>query len=176
MSKISFAFETDPGDTEGLVVLQNLVSALTGLTKATRTVVDRVENFNAVVDAIKVPENLEKPEVAEPTKVYPDRTENGKFPEPLLKETDEEREARIVANKAAIIKQKPVVQTPAEPVVAKESTSEIKVEDLRALLSKKVEKNRAACKAKLTEMGTTSMTLLDPKLYEEMFNFLSALE
>jgi len=169
MSKISFAFETDPGDAEGLVVLQNLVSALASFTKG----------ISKTTEPIKVPENLEETKIEAAAKIYPDRTDKGKFPEPLLKETDEEREARITENKAAIIKQKTAVKTPVEATATNTSApkeGKIKVEDLRALLSRKVGNNRAACKAKLTEMGTTSMTLLDPSRYEEMFNFLTALE
>ena len=97
-----------------------------------------------------------------PKKQTASKTKIGKFevqqPKPELKEVAEE---------------KPAVDEKAEEVANKES--EIKISDLRTLLSKKVDEHRDDIKAKLTELGAKNVTTLDESKYEEFFNFLKGL-
>ena len=62
-----------------------------------------------------------------------------------------------------------------EAAPAKEE-SEIKLDTLRTLLSKKVDANRDAIKDKLTELGTKNLTTLDPKDYQTMYDFFMGLK
>ena len=62
-----------------------------------------------------------------------------------------------------------------EAAPAKEE-SEIKLDTLRTLLSKKVDANRDAIKDKLTELGTKNLTTLDPKDYQTMYDFFISLK
>ena len=62
-----------------------------------------------------------------------------------------------------------------EAAPAKEET-DIKLDTLRTLLSKKVDANRDAIKDKLTELGTKNLTTLDPKDYQTMYDFFSGLK
>lgn len=75
---------------------------------------------------------------------------------------------------------KPVEETkaaeaPATPVEPQPGGCKIDIEDVRKVLSEKVNEHRAEIKAKLTELGAPSVTKLDPAKYLEMYNFLSAL-
>ena len=72
-----------------------------------------------------------------------------------------------------VAEEKPAVEEKAEEVTNKES--EIKISDLRTLLSKKVDEHRDDIKAKLTELGAKNVTTLDESKYEEFFNFLKGL-
>lgn len=63
----------------------------------------------------------------------------------------------------------------ATPSPAPESASTKSIEDVRLLLSKKVNEHRAAIKAKLEELGAPSVTKLDPSKYDEMYNYLESL-
>jgi non-homologous end joining protein Ku len=72
-----------------------------------------------------------------------------------------------------VAEEKPAVDEKAEEVANKES--EIKISDLRTLLSKKVDEHRDDIKAKLTELGAKNVTTLDESKYEEFFNFLKGL-
>ena len=56
------------------------------------------------------------------------------------------------------------------------STPEIRVEDVRALLAKKVEANRLAIKTKLSELGAQNVTALDKERYFEFIEFLNTLK
>ena len=62
-----------------------------------------------------------------------------------------------------------------EAAPAKEET-DIKLDTLRTLLSKKVDANRDAVKDKLTELGTKNLTTLDPKDYQTMYDFFISLK
>lgn len=53
---------------------------------------------------------------------------------------------------------------------------EIKISDLRTLLSKKVDEHRDDIKAKLTELGAKNVTTLDESKYEEFYTFLKDLK
>lgn len=61
---------------------------------------------------------------------------------------------------------------PAAPVASSASKT---IEDVRALLAKKVNMHREAIKNKLNEYGSPSVTKLDPTKYDEMYNFLENL-
>lgn len=50
------------------------------------------------------------------------------------------------------------------------------ISQVRALLGTKVDDHRAAIKAKLSELGAPSVTLLQPCRYDEMYAFLETLE
>lgn len=73
----------------------------------------------------------------------------------------------------------PKVEEVAEEKPAIEETtnkeSEIKISDLRTLLSKKVDEHRDDIKAKLTELGAKNVTTLDESKYEEFYTFLKGL-
>ncbi len=56
-----------------------------------------------------------------------------------------------------------------------ESQPKIDIEDVRKALVEKVNDHRDAIKQKLTELGASSVTKLDPAKYAEMYNFLKAL-
>lgn len=67
---------------------------------------------------------------------------------------------------------KPAPSAPAAPAASSASKS---IEDVRALLAKKVNEHRDVIKQKLNELGAPSVTKLDPAKYDEMFNFLESL-
>src|SRR5574343_783510 len=96
------------------------------------------------------------------------KTKSGKFevqqPKPELKEVVEEKPA---------VEEKPTIDEKVE--VPTNDESEIKISDLRTLLSKKVDEHRDDIKAKLTELGAKNVTTLDESKYEEFFNFLKGL-
>jgi len=52
----------------------------------------------------------------------------------------------------------------------------IKIEDIRALLAKKVTAHRADIKAELTRLGANNVTSLDPERYQEFMDFLNGLK
>lgn len=52
----------------------------------------------------------------------------------------------------------------------------IKIEDVRALLAKKVENNRAEIKTKLTALDAPNVTALDKSKYPEFVEFLNSLK
>ena len=66
----------------------------------------------------------------------------------------------------------PVPGAPAAPAASSASKS---IEDVRAMLAKKVNEHRDVIKQKLNELGAPSVTKLDPAKYDEMFNFLESL-
>lgn len=73
-----------------------------------------------------------------------------------------------------VVEEKPAVEEKAEEVTNKEP--EIKISDLRTLLSKKVDEHRDDIKAKLTELGAKNVTTLDESKYEEFHTFLKDLK
>lgn len=66
----------------------------------------------------------------------------------------------------------PAPSAPAAPAASSASKS---VEDVRAMLAKKVNEHRDVIKQKLNELGAPSVTKLDPAKYDEMYNFLESL-
>ena len=73
-----------------------------------------------------------------------------------------------------VAEEKPTAEEKVEETTNKES--EIKISDLRTLLSKKVDEHRDDIKAKLTELGAKNVTTLDESKYEEFHNFLKDLK
>lgn len=66
----------------------------------------------------------------------------------------------------------PVPSAPAAPAASSASKS---IEDVRGMLTKKVNEHRDVIKQKLNELGAPSVTKLDPAKYDEMYNFLESL-
>lgn len=71
---------------------------------------------------------------------------------------------------------KPVAPAaPSAPAAPAASSASKSVEDVRAMLAKKVNEHRDVIKQKLSELGAPSVTKLDPAKYDEMYNFLESL-
>ena len=64
---------------------------------------------------------------------------------------------------------------PSAPAAQAASSASKNIEDVRAMLAKKVNEHRDVIKQKLNELGAPSVTKLDPAKYDEMFNFLESL-
>jgi hypothetical protein len=65
-------------------------------------------------------------------------------------------------------------EAPAEET--KDDALEIKIEEVRALLAKKVENNRSEIKTKLNELGAPNVTALAKDKYPEFVGFLNELK
>ena len=66
---------------------------------------------------------------------------------------------------------------PAKPVEKPaEEKAKVSIEDVRKALASKVANHRAEIKEKLDELGAPSVTKLDPAKYQEMLDFLNALD
>ena len=65
-------------------------------------------------------------------------------------------------------------ETPAEET--KDDAPEVKIEEVRALLAKKVENNRSEIKTKLTALGAPNVTALAKDKYPEFVEFLNELK
>lgn len=72
-----------------------------------------------------------------------------------------------------------VTEPKEEPVesetITENNGEEIKIEEVRALLSQKVGAHREAIKSTLTALGAPNVSTLDPAKYLEFKNFLTAL-
>lgn len=66
----------------------------------------------------------------------------------------------------------PAPSAPAAPAAFSASKS---IEDVRGMLTKKVNEHRVEIKQKLNELGAPSVTRLNPAKYDEMYNFLESL-
>lgn len=64
---------------------------------------------------------------------------------------------------------------PGAPAAQTASSASKGIEDVRAMLAKKVNEHRDVIKQKLNELGAPSVTKLDPSKYDEMYNFLESL-
>ena len=64
---------------------------------------------------------------------------------------------------------------PAAPVAPAAPTSSLTIEDVRKVLSEKVNDHRAEIKQKLSDLGAPSVTKLEPSKYQEMYDFLKSL-
>lgn len=64
---------------------------------------------------------------------------------------------------------------PGAPAAQAASSASKSIEDVRAMLAKKVNEHRDVIKQKLNELGAPSVTKLDSAKYDEMFNFLESL-
>lgn len=65
-------------------------------------------------------------------------------------------------------------ETPAEET--KDDAPEVKIEEVRALLAKKVENNRSEIKTKLTALGAPNVTALAKDKYPKFVEFLNGLK
>ena len=74
-----------------------------------------------------------------------------------------------VKEEAAETKENPAEET-------KEDVPEIKIEEVRALLAKKVENNRSEIKTKLTALGAPNVTALAKDKYPDFVDFLNGLK
>ena len=85
------------------------------------------------------------------------------------KETPKQESAKTVETPAA--------QAAAEeaPEEKKEAQTQIKIEDVRALLQTKVANHRDTIKEKLTSYGANNVTSLKQEFYQEFADFLKAL-
>lgn len=64
---------------------------------------------------------------------------------------------------------------PGAPAAQAASSASKSIEDVRAMLAKKVNEHRDVIKQKLNELGAPSVTKLDSAKYNEMYNFLESL-
>lgn len=55
------------------------------------------------------------------------------------------------------------------------TSSSLTIEDVRKVLSEKVNDHRAEIKQKLSDLGAPSVTKLEPSKYQEMYDFLKSL-
>ena len=76
---------------------------------------------------------------------------------------------------AAPAQTKPATPVPGAPAAQAASSVSKSIEDVRAMLAKKVNEHRDVIKQKLNELGAPSVTKLDPSKYDEMYNFLESL-
>lgn len=93
---------------------------------------------------------------------------------PISTEAQIESDALNEAAKAAEAKK--AAEKKAEPSKKKqESEKTISIEDVRAVLTTKVNDHREAIRSKLESFGAKSVTTLDPSKYQEMHDFLTSL-
>lgn len=71
--------------------------------------------------------------------------------------------------------QESFTQAPTAPVVPVAPASSLTIEDVRKVLSGKVNDHRAEIKQKLSDLGAPSVTKLEPSKYQEMYDFLKSL-
>lgn len=116
--------------------------------------------FGNVVTSVAAP--AQKPAPVAPAKPAPQPT-----PAPAPKPQ---------APAAAPAQTKPAAApAPGAPAAQAASSASKSIEDVRAMLAKKVNEHRDVIKQKLNELGAPSVTKLDPTKYDEMFNFLESL-
>ena len=100
-------------------------------------------------------------------------------PKPKRRTTSKKKETPAV-EKVAEAKETPAVEKVAEaketPAVEKVAESTVNIEEVRALLSKKVGDHRTAIKAKLSDLGAPNVSSLKAENYTEMHTFLTALK
>lgn len=108
----------------------------------------------------KVQEQIaDKPKKETASKPKTEKVEEEPQPKPEIKE---------------VVEEKPSAEEKVDETT--NNASEIKISDLRTLLSKKVDEHRDDIKAKLTELGAKNVTTLDEAKYEEFYTFLKSLE
>lgn len=93
---------------------------------------------------------------------------------PISTEAQIESDALNEAAKAAEAKK--AAEKKAEPSKKKQEPEKtISIEDVRAVLTTKVNDHREAIRSKLESFGAKSVTTLDPSKYQEMHDFLISL-
>lgn len=95
--------------------------------------------------------------------------------EPAKKQATKKEAPKEEAPKAETSKKEEAKKEEPKKETPKKEESGIKIEDVRALLAKKVNDNRAEIKAKLTELGANNVTSLDSSKYREFTDFLNEL-
>lgn len=103
-------------------------------------------------------------------------------PAPIV-EPEKSNDSQSVAATEAPISQpvapaqpaKSATPVPSQPAAQAVSSASKTIEEVRKALVEKVNEHRDAIKQKLTELGAPSVTKLDPRHYDEMFNFLKSL-
>ena len=88
------------------------------------------------------------------------------------KETPKQETAKTVETPAAKEEAEEAQEVPEEK---KEAQTQIKIEDVRALLQTKVANHRDKIKEKLTSFGANNVTSLKQEYYQEFSDFLKAL-
>lgn len=119
-------------------------------------------------DLANLSENIKSPQV----QVVEEKPKKQTSSKPKTEKVEEEPQAQPKVEEVA--EEKPAVEEKAEETT--NSDSEIKISDLRTLLSKKVDEHRDDIKAKLTELGAKNVTTLDEAKYEEFYDFLKGLK
>jgi hypothetical protein len=102
---------------------------------------------------------VDKPKKQTASKPKTEKVEGEPQPKPEIKE---------------VVEEKPTIEEKVEETTSNDS--EIKISDLRTLLSKKVDEHRDDIKAKLTELGAKNVTTLDESKYEDFHAFLKDLK
>ena len=151
MSKIEISVAVDATKPEELKALSNYLLALANLT-GVKTPESTTSTAAEVKETEPAPATTKKRQTSK-TKM---ETPKEAAPEEEVKEAAPEEEVK-------------------EAAPAKVET-DIKLDTLRTLLSKKVDANRDAIKDKLTELGTKNLTTLDPKDYQTMYDFFIGLK
>lgn len=93
---------------------------------------------------------------------------------PKTEKAEEQPQPKVEEVVEEVVEEKPTIDEKVEVPTSDES--EIKISDLRTLLSKKVDEHRDDIKAKLTELGAKNVTTLDESKYEEFHTFLKDLK
>ena len=123
----------------------------------------------AELSADKVQEQIaDKPKKQTASKTKTEKAEEQ--PQPKVEEVVEQPQPKV----EEVAEEKPAVEEKVEETTSNDS--EIKISDLRTLLSKKVDEHRDDIKAKLTELGAKNVTTLDESKYEEFYTFLKDLK
>ena len=108
-----------------------------------------------------------KGKAAEPTNEPVAPINVTKEPKPMAKPT---------AKPVAPVEPEPVAEpAPGVPAAQDASSVTYSIEEVRNALAKKINEHRAEIKQKLNELGSPSVTKLDPSKYTEMYNFLESL-
>ena len=137
------------------------VSAFTALMAAMAGAATAVSAFaNAVPSECLPPEAVVKHDTLNPAPAQETEKPKAKKEKPVKAEAKETTPA-------------PPAQ---EPEQAPEEESDIKIEDVRALLTKKVENNRVGIRAKLMAYGVPNVTALAKEKYAEFYTYLEGLK
>ena len=160
MSKIEISVAVDATKPEELKALSNYLLALANLT-GVKTPESTTSTAAEVKETEPAPATTKKRQTSK-TKM---ETPKEAAPEEEVKEAAPEEEVKEAAPEEEV----------KEAAPAKVET-DIKLDTLRTLLSKKVDANRDAIKDKLTELGTKNLTTLDPKDYQTMYDFFIGLK
>lgn len=95
---------------------------------------------------------------------------------PVDEKPADEKPAKPAKPKLGLGKTKPAEKPAAEEKPADEAPAcTHTLEELREIMPTKFEGNAATIKAKLGEFNTVSLSKLDPKYYDEMYDFLMSL-